>query len=361
MLVFQFTLSLGFIMSVMIAFSQYRETLRFNFGFEQENILDVRLQSANPKLFRNEFTRLASVQHLSMASDIVGTGGLPVEWIRKGGEADSSEVNVLSIDENYLANLGLTLAAGRNFTPSSVGREIIVNETWVKNHAGGQLSDALGMEILLDKRVTVKGVVKDFHYAPLNESIGNLVMVYEPDDFRYANLRVKSGDIFGMIAGMETVWKTIGGEEKFEARFFDDELEEAYSFHFSLIKICGFLGLLAISISCLGMLGMVAFNVENRVKEIGIRKVMGATSTSLTLLLSNEFIRLMLWATPIAVPLTYLFFDNVYLSRQAYKIPIGWFEIVSSLLVLFVLGLSAVLSQTLRAAQSNPVDVLRTE
>lgn len=361
MLVFQFTLSLGFIMSVMIAFSQYRETMRFNFGFRQENILDVRLQNADPKLLRNEFTRLASVQSLSMASDIVGTGALPVEWMRKGSETDSSEVNVLSIDENYLDNLDLRLAAGRNFTTSSVGREVIVNETWVKNHAGGEPSDALGMEIMLDKMVTVKGVVKDFHYAPLSESIGNLVMVYEPAEFRYANLRVKSDDIFAMLARIETVWKTIGGEEKFEARFFDDELEEAYSFHFSLIKICGFLGLLAISISCLGMLGMVAFNVENRVKEIGIRKVMGATSTSLTLLLSNEFIRLMLWATPIAVPLTYLFFDNVYLSRQAYKIPIGWFEIVSSLAILFVLGLAAVLSQTLRAAQSNPVDVLRTE
>jgi len=361
MLVLQFALSLGFIMSVMIAFSQYRETMHFNFGFNQENILDVRLQKADPNLVRNEFTRLASVQKLSMASDIVGTGLLPLEWMRKGGESDSSEVSVMSIDDNYLDNLGLTLIAGRNFTPSSAGREVIVNETWVKKHAGGRPSDALDMEILLDKIVKVKGVVKDFHYAPLTEQIGNLVLVYEPEDFRYANLRVKTDDIFGTITGMEAVWKTVGGEEKFEARFFDEELEDAYSFHFSIIKICGALGLLAISISCLGILGMVAFNVENRFKEIGIRKVMGATSTSVTLLLSNEFVRLMMWSALVATPITYFFFDQIYLRQQAYKIPITWYEIVSSLLIMFGMGLSAVLSQTLRAAQSNPVDVLRTE
>jgi ABC-type antimicrobial peptide transport system permease subunit len=146
-----------------------------------------------------------------------------------------------------------------------------------------------------------------------------------------------------------------------KARFRNDAIEEAFSFHLALVKICGFLGLLALTISCLGLLGMVVFQVENRVKEIGIRKVMGATSQGIAFTLSWDFARLMIIAVPLFVPITYFFFDRVYLRNQYYKIPIGFAEIAASILLLFALGLVTVLSQTLRAAVANPVDALRTE
>jgi putative ABC transport system permease protein len=160
---------------------------------------------------------------------------------------------------------------------------------------------------------------------------------------------------------MESVWKTFGGETKFVSKFFDDEIEEAYSFHFSMIKVCGFLGILAITISCLGLLGMVVFTVENRVKEIGIRKVMGASTVSITTLLSRDFTKLMVIAAMVGTPLTYLFFDKLYLRMQEYKIPIGISEIIVSVILMFILGLATILSQTVKAAKANPVDTLRNE
>jgi ABC-type antimicrobial peptide transport system permease subunit len=163
------------------------------------------------------------------------------------------------------------------------------------------------------------------------------------------------------ISNLEAVWKTIGGEKKFEARFFDDEIEDAYSFYISAIKICGFLGLLAISISCLGLLGMVVYTSENRTKEIGVRKVMGASSTTIAVLLSKDFLKLMFIAALIATPVTIFLFDTMLSDLQHYRIPIGATEIVLSLLLMLILGVSTILSQTLKAAKANPVDTLRCE
>ena len=146
------------------------------------------------------------------------------------------------------------------------------------------------------------------------------------------------------------------------ARFFDDELKEAYSFYFSMVKICGFLGFLAISISCLGLLGMVVFTVENRMKEVGVRKVMGASVWSIIVALSKDFIKLMIVAAVIAIPLAYLFFDKLYLqTQQYYHVAIGPIEIIGSLLIMLLLGLTTIFSQTIKAARANPVDTLRYE
>jgi putative ABC transport system permease protein len=128
-----------------------------------------------------------------------------------------------------------------------------------------------------------------------------------------------------------------------------------------MVKMCGFLGFLAITISCLGLLGMVVFVVENRTKEVGIRKVMGASVGGIVFLLSKDFVKLMIIAAVVALPLTYLFFDKIYLRTQAYKIPIGFWEIVISLLVMVTLGIVTILSQTTRAASVNPVDTMRCE
>jgi ABC-type antimicrobial peptide transport system permease subunit len=128
-----------------------------------------------------------------------------------------------------------------------------------------------------------------------------------------------------------------------------------------MVKMCGFLGLLAITISCLGLLGMVVFTVENRVKEVGIRKVMGASTAGIIVILSKDFMKLMSIAALIAIPLAYLFFDQVFVRMQYYHVPVGILEIVISLSLMFLLGLATIFSQTIRAARANPVDTLKCE
>lgn len=361
----QFALSLGFIMAVGITAKQHIATMNYNFGFTQENILDVNLQGANPDIFRNEFSKLSSVQTVSMSSNIMGASGPTSVWIHKPLEKDSVEVLQMFVDHNYIGNLDLKLLAGNSFDGQREGREhdVIVNEEFLKQFKIANPAEALDKTFIVPEagELRIIGVTKNFHYADLRIPIQSFFFRYDAKQFNYANLKLTSDDMHSTIANLETVWKTIGGEKKFEARFFDAEIEDAYSVYYSAIKICGFLGFLAISISCLGLLGMVVYTTENRTKEIGVRKVMGASSTSIAFLISKDYIKLMLIAAIIATPITYFLFDKTFAETQHYRIPIGPIEIILSLLLMLILGVSTILSQTLKAAKANPVDTLRCE
>jgi putative ABC transport system permease protein len=363
----QFALSLGFIMAVVIVLKQYRETLNYNFGFEQTNILDVELQGADPARFRNEFSRLASIKNLSMSSGIMGTY-LPgeVTVFPPENPMDSLVVSQIFADENYIQNLGIRLLAGNTFPArdqNASERFIIVNEEFLKSYKIPSPADAINMTFIVDDSVEVliTGVVKNFHYNNLREPIRSFIFRNDPSKFQYANLAVSSNDMYRSIEEMESVWTTLDTNEKFRSRFFADEITDTYSFYFSMIKICGFLGFLAITISCLGLLGMVVFTTENRMKELGIRKVMGATSWQLAMLLSKGYLKLMLIAAFIAVPVTYFLFDRFMLDIQHYRFEIGGAEIVISLLIMLILGGGTIFSQTVKASGSNPVDTLKTE
>jgi ABC-type antimicrobial peptide transport system permease subunit len=365
LIVGQFALSLGFIMAVVITAKQHIATLNYNFGFTQKNILDVNLQGVDPNIFRNEFSKLSSVQTVSMSSNIMGTSGPSSVWIQKSEAKDSTEVLQMFVDHNYIPNLELKLLAGKSFTDQQEGRErdVIVNEEFLKQIKIDNPNEALDKTFIVPEagELRIIGVAKNFHYADLRIPIQSFFFRYDAKQFNYANLKVTSTDMHATIVNLEAVWKTIAGERKFEARFFDDEIEEAYSTLNSLIKICGFLGFLAITISCLGLLGMVVYTSETRTKEIGVRKVMGASTGAIAILLSKDYVKLMLIAAVIATPITYLFFDKVFLGMQYYRIGIGVWEIVLSLLLMLVLGVGTILSQTLKAAKANPVDTLRSE
>ena len=364
LIVSQFALSLGFITGVVIVLNQYRQTMSYDFGFQQTNILDVPLQGTNPDIFRTEFSRLSAAQDISMSSNIVGTSTSGTVYLKNATQADSVEVVQLYVDDHYLVNLNLTLLAGTNFTQHKTSEnQVIVNEEFLKAFKIPEPSSALGHSFILpdQNEVTVIGVVRNFHYGQLREPIKSFFFRYDPSQWQYANIKVVSADMIETFAQMEIAWKTFAGEKKFTARFFEDEIEEAYSFYFAMVKICGLLGFLAITISCLGLLGMVVFTVENRTKEVGIRKVIGASTVGIIVLLSKDFLKLIFIAAAVAMPLTYLFFDKIYLRMQSYKIPIGAGEIIISIVVMMVLGLATILSQTAKAAKANPVDSLRYE
>jgi len=361
--VFQFALSIGFITSVVIIVNQYKKTINYDFGFQQENILDVRLQGTNAALFKSEFSKLSSISEISMSSHIMGIEGIAPDYVKSTEGSDSIEIFQMAIDDHYLSNLNLKLLAGKNFVQSDVSKgKIIVNETFLEKNGIAEPTSVLGkLFILNDQELEVIGVVKNFHYAQLDEPIESFVFRYDDAQWRVANLKIASTNMLGALTDMEQLWKPLAGEKKFTAHFFEEEIEDAYSHYFVLVKICGFLGFLAITISCLGLLGMVVLTVESKTKEIGIRKVMGASTSGVTMMLSRDFMKLIVIASCIALPVTYLFFDKVYFRSQHYKIPIGAGEIVLSIVIILSFGLATILSQTWQAAQANPVDTLRSE
>lgn len=361
--VVQFALSFSFIIGLVVFSKQYLYTLNFNFGFHQANILDVPLQDVNPDKFSTHFSSLSSVNTISYSSGLLGIN-VDETYAHTNGQTDSAQVFQLFVNEHYLPNLGLTLLAGENFKhqESAHERSIIVNEEFLTKHNIATPADALGKIYRVDSvDLEVIGVVKNFHFMSLREPIYSFLFRYNPTRFTYANLTIASTDINATLTSMETVWNSISSGNKFEAKFFDKEIAESYDSYKVLLKMTGFLGLLAISISCLGLLGMVVYTTESKTKEVGIRKVMGASAASITYLLSKDYLKLMLIAVVIATPITWLFFDMLLSQLQYYRVTIGILDVLLSIVVLVSLGLGAIATQTLRTAATNPAETLKYE
>jgi putative ABC transport system permease protein len=361
----QFILSLGFILAVVIIVQQYRYSVNYDLGFDQEGVLNIHLQKADQQLVKNEFGKLSFVQKVSMSSHALGAGSVPTLYVRQTENSDSIETSTMSVDENFIHNMGLHLLRGNNFTNDSIqnSRLIIINEVFAKKLSPDDAHGAIDQVIVLpDKReVKVAGIVKDFHYASLSSPIGNFFFEYAPKHFAFANMHVESTNVTQAFSQMETAWKPVGKGDKFKAEFLSDQIRDAYGFYFMIVKIWGFLGLLAITVACLGLLGTVVFTIRNRVKEVSIRKVMGASSESLVYLLSKDFILIMVIASIITIPTVTFFMERLLLTAQYYNVPIGAVEIIISLSIMLFLGMSTILSQTLKAANTNPVDNLRVE
>lgn len=361
----QFVLSLAFIMIVVIMVQQYRFSVKYDLGFQQEGMLNVDLQKAEPQLVKNEFEKLSFAQGISMSSHALGAGTVPGRYVKQAEKSDSIKVSAMSVDENFIANMGLTLVRGKNFTDNATANQrlVIINEVFAKKLSPDDAYGAIDQLIIMpDKReVKVAGIVKDFNYASLSSPIGSFLFEYAPKYFKYANIHLESTHLSQAFSEMEAAWKPIGKGDKFRSAFLSDQIRDAYGFYFMLVKIWGFFGLLAITIACLGLLGTVVFTIKNRVKEVSIRKVMGASSESLVYLLSRDFIILMIIASIITIPSVKYLMEWVMLHDQYYNVPIGAVEIGISLAIVLVLGMITVLSQTLKAANTNPVDNLRVE
>jgi putative ABC transport system permease protein len=360
--VFQFALSFGFILSLVVFNRQYQYSLNFDFGFNKANIVNLNLQNTKPELVKAGFSQFASVQSIAMSSDVMGLG-YSTTWVTMG-DRDSTEVSQLFVDSNYLPMFGLSLLAGTNFPDEIWHRErfIIVNEEFLKYYKISTPAEAIGRTYLVDgNELAVVGVVKNFHFAPLRYPINKFFFRMDPARLAYAHLNVRTDDAFALFSSFETKWNTLNPEQKMEADFFEDELKEGYRSYVVLLKIVGFLGLLAITISLLGLLGMVVYTSETKAKEVSIRKVMGATVYNLTVLLSKDYLKLMLWAILFAVPVTAWMFSFLLPQIQYYSVTLSVWDILLSAFFLLTVGVLTTTSQTYKTAVANPADTLRAE
>ena len=363
LIIFQFALSFCFIVLLIVFSRQYRYNLNFDYGFNTENILDVELQGEDPASFKSEFSRLSVVQDLSMSSGILGLSYSGTH-VREQAGADSLEVFQLFVDPDYVGNMELQLLAGRNFpnTPWQQEQHILVNEEFLRAWQIKSPIDAIGKTFMVDGKILeVIGVLKNFHFASLQVPIKSFFLRTDPSQYAYANLKVASNDIHTTLTDMEGTWSKLNNSRKFEAHFFDDEMEGLYHFYWALLKLIGYLGLLAISISILGLLGMVIYTTETRTREVGIRKIFGASEANLTYLLSKDFVMLMLWATAFAIPVCFNLFDDILSTMQYYRVSINVWDILVGLIIFFLVGMVTIASQIRKAAGANPIETLRYE
>ncbi len=373
LVVIQYSITLIFITTTAIGYVQYKNILAFDLGYRTENILNINMQGNKPDAFLKELSEMPEVTALSRSLIITSVGNAWGGFMKYKDSRDSVLVMTNHVDQNYLALHEYQLVAGGNFmarpTTTTAATEVIVNQQVLKrfNIGHNDPHKAIGEKIIFSsfhgtRKMTIVGVIKDFHYGKVDNLVGPVAfMFWTPEDRAIINAKIQSRDIPTTMAKIESAWKKIDRVHPFQAEFYDESIEEAYSEFSTIIKIIGFLSFLSISIASMGLFGMVAFTTETRLKEISIRKVMGASSATLIYLLSRSFLVQLSIATLIALPLTYFFFENIILTHFPYHTPVQITELLVGLLAVLLIAFTMIGSQTLKAARSNPVEVLKND
>jgi ABC-type antimicrobial peptide transport system permease subunit len=365
----QYTVTLIFITTTTVGYVQYKNILAFDLGYNTENILNIDMQGNKPDAFLKELGEMPEVTALSRSLIVTGVGNYWGGQMKYKDSRDSALVMTNHVDENYVPLHGYKLIAGGNFisrpATAEAASEVIVNEQVLKrfNIGTNNPAKAIGEQITLNgHKLTIVGVMQDFHYGKVENLIGPVAFrFWTPGDRAIINAKIKSDDMRSTVARIESTWKEIDRVHPFRAEFYDQAIEDAYSEFSTMIKIIGFLSFLAISIASMGLFGMVVFTTQTRLKEISIRKVMGASSGNLIYLLSRGFIILLSVSAVIALPLTYIFFENVVLTNFPYHTPVQITELSVGLLAVLLIAIIMIGSQTMKAARSNPVEVLKSE
>ncbi len=366
LIIFQFTLSLICIIVASVLVKQFQFSVDFDMGFDREQVLNIKLNGADQQIFRDEFSRIPEVKRISMSSGYLGVGARSKYWIQNPALGDSMVVDYLSVDHNYLINHNIPLLAGKNFDEfDSESRDelIIINEEFLKEFQLGMPLDAIGNVLTTPGNTTFRiiGVTSNFNYDRLRNPIKSFFFTYQPEYFQYANLKMNSPDIISGMEKVETSWEKVNQVYELDAVFYDDRVEEAYSFYKIALGIIGFVTLLTVLIACMGLLGIVVYTSKSRSKEVAIRKVLGAEEKGLVYLLSKNFIGMMIWATLVSVSITFPLFNFLVLPNEAYKADLGFWEFGFGVILIGSLGLITIISQTLRVARANPVDSIHKE
>jgi hypothetical protein len=354
-------------MTPVVLIRQYHYSVNYDFGFERRSIVNVELQGVDPDRFRAGFSNLSDVKSMSFSSGTLGLGTLrsfPNTWIHLQSRMDSLQVYQMYVDRNYPENMGLKLLAGTSFPAGAWHGEqfIMVNEEFLKANNIPNAVDAIGRTYQIEgKELQVVGVLKNFHFSSLRDPIKSFMFRTDPSRFVLGNLNVNFTESQAALARFEKPWSALESNRKLQARFLDNEINDSYESYRSMLKIFGFLGLITISISLLGLLGMVTYTSEVRTKEVGIRKVMGATAATITFLLSKDYIKLMVIALVIGIPVTFFLLGNILPRMQYYSVKPGVTDVMLSLFILIAMGLATIASQTTKIAGTNPPRTLRTE
>ncbi len=367
LLVAQFTVSLIFIMTVIVMYNQLQLFLHTDYGFNMKNNLMVRLNDTSAENLKNELLLHANIESVSAASHIPSAGESHGGSFKKDlTDKDWTSINTFNVDEDYLRNMEIRLVAGK-FFESTNGKSnanfIVINEQAVKALNYDNAFDALGKELIVQwdsSRRQIIGVTKDYNHRDLFTNIEPLALMYDPNNFRVLQVRY-SGDRDEAVDALNAAWAKVNPGLKIDYKDVETQIKYFYSTIFGdVIDILGFIAFLAVMISCLGLLGMATYNIETRMKEISLRKVMGSSDMQLIALLSRGFLKLLALSVLIGVPLAW-FINNFWLNYIAYHTEIGVGVIALGAMTLLLLGAITIGSQTMRAAFTNAIDNLKNE
>jgi putative ABC transport system permease protein len=373
LVVFQFTISIILIIATMVIYKQLNFIQSHKAGFNREQVLVLHNTSplgSKARTFREEVVKISGVENATM------TGYLPTNGWRNDNpvfadptldQKKAVSMQTWDIDEHYIPTLGMQLATGRNFSPEfptdSMG--IIINETAAKMYG---FNDPIGKNLYFIRDLNnpknistlhIVGIVKDFNFSSLRQQVTPLSFFLGQNPGNIA-LRIHSTNLTNLVTQIESLYKKMAPGEPFNYTFMDEDFNNIYRAEQRMGVIAISFSSLAILIACLGLFGLAAYAAEQRTKEIGIRKVLGATVSNITTMLSKDFLKLVILAAVIAFPLAWWVMHN-WLQDFAYRTSISWWVFIMAGVVAALIAIVTVSFQTIKAAIMNPVKSLRTE
>jgi len=339
--------------------------VNINFGSQQTHIFNIPLQGVAYEKAKQEFSKIPGVEKISGISVLMGTYRDWADDVRTTKDKDPITVREYFTDENYLSNMNLKLVAGKNFPSDHAQKHeqfAIVNEQFVKNFQLGTPIDAVGKTIIVgdSTTLTITGVLKDFLFKPADYALEPMLMRYNPERWSTLNLSIASGNTMQTTSQLEAAWKKLDPYHSFEGKFYEDNIQDIFSDMRDAVWIITVIGMLGVTIACLGLLGITIFTIQSKSKEISIRKVIGATPASLMRLLTKSYLQVMIIAVLIAIPIAVIL-GNLTLQAMSQRISLGAGIFIPGVLIIILLSLLTIGSQTIKAVFVNPVKGLREE
>lgn len=365
LVVFQFFLSLVFIIGIATMARQYSYVLSANLGFEKENVLTVPFEGIDKQVALNELGKHPDVNSITATSSLPGVMVSEVN-MATSNDIDTFQINQVFIGDQFVDMMKMRLKweDGVSIEQSNNSLEMVIVNQEFLDQVGvfNTQKDSLLFTLESGKKCRVVGILEDLYFEPLSEVVSPLILRHSLDKSNHALLSIKSDNVKQTIGELEMIWSSINQDVKFQSAFLDDEIADAYYFLEVQMKFFTYLSVLAITISCLGLLGMVSYSTENRIKEIAIRKILGASPKNLYYLLTKDFAYLILLSALIAIPFSYFFYDKLFLYFLIrHGLGLGVLEVVCGILFLFLVGFISIYWQASRVTRENPAGNLRYE
>ncbi|MEM1134632.1 MAG: ABC transporter permease [Bacteroidota bacterium] len=371
LVIFQFSLSIALMVGTAVVFSQLQYLRNHDLGFDQEQMVivdfgwDGKVQEqieAIKNTILNHPDVLAIAASRAVPGNFLPNAGTDIE--APNGEMVSYGPTIYEIDPDFIPNYNIEMAAGRAFSrdfPNDTAQSLILNEAAIKLWGYYDPEDIIGKRFeQWGKSGTVIGVVKDFNYQSLHKIVEPLSLRYEPYSMRKFSIRIKSENIPATIGDLEKMWNELVPHRPFLYSFLDESFNKQYEADARFGKIFTAFAGIAILIACLGLFGLTAYTTSQRTKEIGIRKVLGASVSSIVGLLSSGFLKLFVVALLIAVPVSW-YTMNRWLESFAYQVGVNYDVFIAAGLVALLVALLTISWQSLKAAFANPIKSLRNE
>ena len=364
LVVFQFALAILLIIGTIVVYEQIQFIKNKNIGLDKENLIIMNLNG-------DVYKHLDSFQEQLIQSDgimsVTSTGDNPIEIdgssgdLNWPGKAPDQGVSISAtwVGYDYIKTIGVPLLAGRDFSKTMAdSASYIVNESAVRLM---NLKDPVGAKVSFwNGEGRIIGVVKDFHLHSLHEPITPLILTLQPLNSSLVLIRTEAGKAPDAIASLKKIYRQFNSAFPLEYTFMDETYAKRYKSEMIIGKLVNVFALIAILISCLGLFGLATFTAEQRTKEIGVRKVLGASLMGIITLLSKDYLKLVIIAFLIICPIAYYVVDE-WLQQFAYHISISWWFFIVTGILSFMIALITISVQTIRAASANPTDSLRSE